>query len=99
MTPDKKEEAGAEKIPYKVMEVIDLGKKSRKKIKDLKKRRDGGLMREVDDAVYRLADNLDPADKKHLVAVVVVVRKKAKKRSKGKGGGGGGFPLRIPMPF
>ena len=70
--------------------VVDMGKKSRKKIKSLKRGK-GTLMSSVSAVMEEVRTNLGPdAVGKELVPVVIVYRKKDK-RSRG----GGWFPLGI----
>jgi hypothetical protein len=60
--------------------VIDLGKKKRKQIRDLK-RGSGKLMEEVADVLNQVQGNLGPdADIKNLVPVVMLYSKKGKRR-------------------
>ncbi len=70
--------------------VVDLGKKSRKQIKALK-RGEGKLMNDVAAVMEEVKTNLGPnAAGKEFVSVVIVYRKKDDRR---RGGGGGWFPL------
>jgi len=74
--------------------IVDLGKRKRKAIKDLKNGR-GYLMDEVTDAVSRARSTLPDADQnKPVVPVVILYRKKRKK-----GGRGGAFPFSPLNPF
>jgi hypothetical protein len=68
--------------------VLDLGKASRKNIRQLKEGQ-GKLLTDVQDALKEVTNSLgDKADGKQLVPVVLVYRKKARKRR-----GGGLLPL------
>lgn len=63
--------------------VVDLGKKKKKQIRDLK-RGSGKLMDEVAEVLNRVRDSLgSEADLKNLVPVVVIYRKKEGKRRGG----------------
>ena len=65
--------------------IIDLGKKSRKQIKRLK-RGEGRLVREVDEAMEEVAAQLgETVEGKELVPVVVLYRQREKKS------------MRVPM--
>ncbi len=60
--------------------IVDLGKRKRKAIKDLRNGR-GYLMEEVDQAVSRARSGLPEAEQnKPVVPVVILYRKKRKKR-------------------
>jgi hypothetical protein len=68
--------------------VIDLGKKKRKRIKDLERGR-GSVMTEVLEAMEQVKESFgDAAKNKEFVPIVVVYRKKRK-----------GGRLGIPAPF
>jgi hypothetical protein len=68
--------------------VIDLGKKKRKRIKDLKRGR-GSVAREVLEATAQVRESFgDAASDKEFVPIVVVYRKKRK-----------GGKMRFPNPF
>lgn len=60
--------------------VIDMGKKSRKAVRKLRKGKDGRLMRRVEDAVEHLKENGAVADGTQVI--VVVVKQKPKRRGK-----------------
>lgn len=76
--------------------IVDAGKASRRKVRDLKQGC-GPLLNDVHDAVAQVTASLgDQADGKQLVPVVVLIRKKrrGKRRGRGRRGLGGGlFPL------
>ena len=75
--------------------VVDLGKRSRKKIRALKEGR-GELMAEVGEALQRVraADVLEGRD---LLPVVLIYRQKSRR---GRGGRGGfGLTSLMPPPF
>ncbi len=59
--------------------VVDLGKVSRKKIKQLKKGK-GDLVEEVGAVLQEIGASLPDADKKQLVPVVILWKPKRKKR-------------------
>jgi len=68
--------------------VIDFGKETSKRIKQLK-RGEGKLTREVTDAVAHVKTSLGAeASGKDFIPVVVVYKKKVKRRG-----------LRLPLPF
>ena len=70
--------------------IVDLGKKSKKAIRKLK-RGTGKLMDEVDDAIDQVRAHLSEADKdKQIIPVLVIYQRKRK------GGGRRGLPA---MPF
>lgn len=70
--------------------IIDLGKKKRKRIKDLKRGR-GKLMTEVANVMAEARMSLgNDADGKELIPVVLIYRQK--RRRKGRG-------LALPIPF
>jgi len=70
--------------------ILDLGKTSRKNIRELEEGR-GRLVGEVQDAMAEVTASLgDQAEGKQLVPVVLIYRKKCKRRRKG---GGGLFPI------
>jgi len=76
--------------------IVDLGKRKKKAIKDLKNGH-GYLMDEVTDAVSRARLTLPEADQnKPVVPVVILYRKK---RKRGGGGGGRVFPFTSMNPF
>jgi hypothetical protein len=69
--------------------IVDLGKKKRKSIRQLKQGR-GRLLGDVENAMQELTATLgEKAEGKQLVPVVLLYRKKARKRK----GGGGLFPF------
>ena len=72
--------------------IVDLGKKSKKAIRKLK-RGTGKLMDEVDDAIDQVRAHLSEADKsKQIIPVLVIYQRKRK--------GGGRKGLGLPaMPF
>jgi hypothetical protein len=73
--------------------IVDLGKRKRKAIKDLKNGR-GYLMEEVDQAVSRARSSLPDAEQnKPVVPVVILYRKKRKRR------GGRSFPFSPLNPL
>ncbi len=83
--------------------VIDLGKKKKGRIKDLK-RGGGRLMAEVAGVLSQVQAGLgDDAGNKQLVPVVLIYKKKTRRRkNKGRGrlsvrGGGGVFPFSLPF--
>jgi hypothetical protein len=86
--------------------VIDLGKKKKKRINDLKSGR-GPLVHEVAQVINEVRANLgDDAGNKQLVPVVLIYRKKTRRRGKNRGGGrlsvsgggnGGIFPFNFPF--
>jgi hypothetical protein len=83
-----------EKTQSQTPVIVDLGKRKRKAIKDLKNGQ-GYLMTEVTDAVNRARATLPEADQnKPVVPVVILYRKKRKK-----GGRGGKFPFSPLNPF
>lgn len=72
--------------------IIDLGKKKRKRIKDLKRGR-GRLMTEVAGVINEARMNLgSEAEGKEFIPVILIYRKKRKRK-------GGGLALPIPFPF
>lgn len=71
--------------------IIDLGKKKRKRIRQLKRGR-GRLMGDVYDVVDEVRDSLgDEAKGKEFVPVVVIYRRKRKR------GGKAVFPIPLPI--
>ena len=58
--------------------VIDLGKKRRKQVRDLKRGR-GKLMNEVAEVLERVQAEMGPGDHRQLVPVVMIYRKKARR--------------------
>ena len=73
--------------------IVDLGKRSRRKIRQLKSQRPGELMAEVQDVVD---DVVKEAGGKEIVPVVVLCQQKRRRR---RGSGRGGFPFPLPLPF
>ena len=72
--------------------VIDLGRRSKKAIKRLK-RGEGRLVHEVNQAVDQVRATLPETDKnKQIIPVVIVYRKKGKRK-------GTGFPLNPLSPL
>ncbi|HVR39810.1 MAG TPA: hypothetical protein VMU84_12005 [Thermoanaerobaculia bacterium] len=74
--------------------IVDAGKTSRRKIKDLKQGC-GALINDVNDAVNQVSATLgDQADGKQLIPVVVIYRRKSRRgRRRGRRGLGGLFPI------
>jgi len=73
--------------------ILDLGKASRKNIRQMEEGR-GSLIGDIQDAMTEVTASLgDQADGKQLVPVVLVYRKKTRRRRKGGRGGGGLFPF------
>jgi hypothetical protein len=76
--------------------ILDLGKASRKNIRQMEEGR-GSLIGDIQDAMAEVTASLgDQADGKQLVPVVLVYRKKTRRRRQGGRGGGGGL---FPFPF
>ena len=68
--------------------IVDGGKVSRRKIKDLKQGC-GPLINDVSDAIAQVTTSLgDQADGKQLIPVVVIYRRKSRGRRGGRGGRG-----------
>ena len=75
--------------------IVDLGKRKRRAIRDLKNGR-GYLMSEVDQAVSRARSALPDAEQnKPVVPVVILYRKKRRRR----GGGRGSVPFSPLNPL
>lgn len=67
--------------------IVDAGKASRRKIRDLKQG-GGTLMTDVQDALAQVTASLgDQADGKQLIPVVVLIRRKRKGKKRRRGGG------------
>jgi hypothetical protein len=77
------------------LKIVDLGKWSRRKIKQLRNRQSGELMDEVEDVV---AEAKKETPEKEIVPVVVLYRQRRRRR-RGRGRGGFSLPLPLPLPF
>ncbi len=82
-----------DKTQHQTPVIVDLGKRKRKAIKDLKRGK-GALLLEVEDAITHARSALPEGEQKAVIPVVVLYRKKRKKR-----GGGGAFPFSPLNPF
>lgn len=70
--------------------IIDLGKKKRKQIRDLKNGT-GKLMAEVADVLNEVRANMgSDADGKQFIPVILVYRRKSRRKASG---------LTLPLPF
>lgn len=86
-------ETNTDHVSHEPFRILDLGKKSRKQIRRLKKGQ-GKLVPEVNRAVAdAVADLGDEAKSKKILPIVVLCRKKRKS------GKGGGLPFPLPLPF
>ena len=86
-------ESNTDRVSHEPFHILDLGKKSGKQIRRLKKRR-GKLVPDVNRAVADAVANLgDEAKGKKILPIVVLYKKKRKS------GKGGGLPFPLPLPF
>jgi hypothetical protein len=86
-------ESNTDRVSHEPFRIIDLGKKSGKQIRRLKKRQ-GKLVPDVNRAVAdAVADLGDEAKGKKILPIVILCKKKRKS------GKGGGLPFPLPLPF
>jgi hypothetical protein len=82
---------------YHTPVIHNLGRRSRKKIRQLENRRQGELMDEIEAAVEAEVRRLGPAAQgKEILPVVFLYRQR---RRRGRGRGGLPLPLPLPLPF